>query len=125
MGAYSIDEVQALGERGLALLMKDGKYLWPIANGRDVTNAWLALQKTERPSEREGAEQTVRSWVIERATRLRVLHLLPKGVAEPVKKLHPNELGPTGPVGAVNVPAPGGGGAGASEGGSMSGSGMV
>jgi hypothetical protein len=123
-GVYSADEIQALGERGLALKMKNGTFAYPIQNGRDMTNSWLALQKTERPSEREGAEQTVRSWIVERATLLKVLHLLPKGVAGYTGKLHPKELeggAVGGGVGKVNVEAAGGGGAGASEGGGMSG----
>jgi hypothetical protein len=87
-GKYSPREVQRLGEEGRALPRKGGGYWFPIANSSDIQNAVNAYRGLT-PREREGAG--VLAWIIERARKLGVMHLLPKGWGEPVQKVGPRE----------------------------------
>jgi hypothetical protein len=88
MGKYDPREVQKLGEEGRALPRKGGGYWFPIAQGNDVENAVQAYRGlTSR--EREGSG--VYGWIVERARKLNLMHLLPKGWGEPVQKVGPRE----------------------------------
>jgi hypothetical protein len=84
-GKYTDDEIQALGERGLALAKGDGSYHYPIVDTADLINALVAYK-------REGGLQPgVRAWLIKRAIAMNATHHLPKGWAEPKVPLHPRE----------------------------------
>jgi len=72
-GVYETqDEVDALGNKGQALFI-GGKYSWPVANRRDLLNA-LAAWKALRPGP---TASTVKSWLKEKAIRMRLEELLP------------------------------------------------
>jgi hypothetical protein len=72
MGCYSQLEIDALGFRGKALLIK-GRYARPIQNRRDLLNA-IAAWRQLRPGP-EALE--VKAWVKRRAIHLKMEELLP------------------------------------------------
>jgi len=86
-------------------LRGDGTFWFPLASESDIDNcvkAYAALDASEKPG--------VRAWIIQRVILLggNAVERLPKGWAEPKIKLHPNELGPTGPVGGRGPAGSGG-----------------
>jgi hypothetical protein len=96
-GRYDQDELDALGERGLALKLPSGKYAYGITGLADLMNS-LAAYKSPNCNNYSGL---VRSWIVERAIKLGLVERLPKGWAEPKYKPHPNEYGPTGSGGTA------------------------
>ena len=72
MPRYTDAQIQKLGEEGKALKRPGGGYHWPIADGRDVSNAVKAFGRA-KPSERAG----VRAWIVKRARILAVEGRLP------------------------------------------------
>jgi hypothetical protein len=108
--------VKALGEREppLALKMPNGECLYPITDYADLSNA-LAAYKDQQFDNFAGL---VRAWIVERAIKLGLIERLPKGLAEPKCKPHPNEVarlvgtteagGPTGAGGSTGGGVTGG-----------------
>jgi hypothetical protein len=95
-GRYSDDELQKLGERGLALQMPDGSYAYPIVNLADLMNAVAAYERAD------GDKTGVRARIVRRAREMGLDYLLPKGWGEFSEKPGPKEAG------AAGVAAPGG-----------------
>jgi HK97 family phage prohead protease len=81
---YTQAEVDALGEKGLALKRKSGPgYHYPIADRRDLLNAIREWGRA-KPSERAG----VRTWIRLRARVMRMENLLPKSWQMPLPPGH-------------------------------------
>lgn len=70
---YTDAQIQNLGEEGKALKKPVGGYDYPIADGRDVSNAVKAFGRA-KPSERAG----VRAWIVKRARILAIEGRLPE-----------------------------------------------
>jgi HK97 family phage prohead protease len=81
---YTQADIDALGEKGLALKRKNGPgYHYPIKDRRDLLNALKAWGRV-RPTERAG----VRTWIKIRARLMRLENELPKSWQAPLPPGH-------------------------------------